>query len=45
MNHHALARTGGARQTAHHLCAFDAAGTIRNDRYWVSWVNEDDIIR
>jgi hypothetical protein len=42
---HALARTGGARQTAHHLCAFDFAGTIRDGRYWSSRVDEEDVVR
>jgi len=42
---HALARTAGARQTAHHLCAFDTTGTIKNGEYWTSRVNEDDIVR
>lgn len=42
---HALARTGGVHQAAHHLCAFDSAGTIKNNRYWESRVEEDCLER
>lgn len=38
---HALVRTG--RQTTHHLCAFDTSGTMKDGRYWASFVQEDDI--
>lgn len=42
---HALARTGGNRQTAHHLCAFNNTGTLRCGVYWTSRVEEEAIIR
>lgn len=40
---HALARTGGARQTAHHLCAFNVDGVLKSE-YWKSRVEEENII-
>lgn len=41
---HALARAASASQTAHHLCAFDKDGVLRNGTYWTSRVAEADIM-
>lgn len=41
---HALVRTAGAHETAHHLCAFDATGTLKRGEYWTSRVDDADII-